>query len=229
MSQQSSPFMTNCFRCHASFDVFQARWCDCVVRESSIVCPSCGDCFCKAPASYKSGFWQEAPTCLLRTRMREMRRDSDGASQPSQGDALNDAPLVLVIDDSRTVRAAARVALEDAGYRVAEAADAVEGLRLVHETSPALVLSDALMPRLDGREMCRILKNDPRTSGVRVVLMTALYTAPRYRTEAIKSFRVDEYVAKPLTSERLLQVVAKLLFGHPVPSRQAGLLQAGTA
>src|SRR5260221_3877833 len=187
MSQETST--TQCFHCHAAFNLFDARWCDCVVRESSIVCPHCSNCFCKAPASYKAGFWEKAPTSLLRERIRSLRRDdTTRAAARGDDDGGSDAPLVLVIDDSRAVRAAARTTLEDGGYRVAEASDALEGLRLVHAMSPALVLSDALMPKMDGREMCRLLKGDPRTSGIRVVLMTALYTASRYRAEAVKSF-----------------------------------------
>ncbi len=229
MSPKTLRFETDCFHCHNTYDVFEARWCDCVVRESSIVCPSCGHCFCTAPASFRLQFWQKAPTGLLRDRIRELRRENERAAETATQAAETGAPLVLVIDDSRSVRGSARLTLEEAGYRVAEAGDAIEGLRLVHDQTPAMVLSDALMPRMDGREMCRIIKNDPRTSGVKVVLMTALYTGARYKAEAIRTFRVDDYIAKPVSAENLLQIVAKQLFGGAPPPAGIAAMQTAAA
>src|SRR5947208_11216288 len=92
MSQETAPFSTDCFQCHMSFDVFEARWCDCVVRESSVVCPHCGNCFCKAPASYKTTFWQGAPVRLLRDRIRSLRMDAVRPANGGEDGAAVDAP-----------------------------------------------------------------------------------------------------------------------------------------
>src|SRR5436309_13677055 len=126
MSQDT--FTTPGFHCHAAIDIFDARWCDCVVRESSIVCPHCSTCFCKAPVEYKTGFWREAPASLVRERIRSLRKDAAHTAESGESQAASNAPLVLVVDDSRAVRSAARITLEEAGYQVAEASDAIEGL-----------------------------------------------------------------------------------------------------
>jgi CheY-like chemotaxis protein len=73
------------------------------------------------------------------------------------------------------------------------------------------VLTDALMPKLDGREMARQLKQDPETAKIKVVLMTALYKGIKYEHEARKAYRVDDYVTKPLDVEQLRAVLQKHL------------------
>jgi CheY-like chemotaxis protein len=65
------------------------------------------------------------------------------------------------------------------------------------------VLTDALLPKLDGREIALRLKSDPATRAIKVVVMTALYKGTRYRIEAINSFGVDEYIEKPVDPGRL--------------------------
>jgi CheY-like chemotaxis protein len=57
---------------------------------------------------------------------------------------------------------------------------------------PDLILSDALMPRVDSREMCRLLKEDPMTSSVKAIIMTGLYTDRKYRNEALDYLKVDD-------------------------------------
>jgi len=68
------------------------------------------------------------------------------------------APLILVVDDDPHIREVMRVALEHAGYRVAEAADGRAALRLHDELRPALVVLDIMMPEMDGTEACRALR-----------------------------------------------------------------------
>jgi CheY-like chemotaxis protein len=72
------------------------------------------------------------------------------------------------------------------------------------------------MPRLDGREMCLRLKNNPFTSKLKVVIMTAVYTAARYRSEAFREFHADDYLSKPLDFRELRGVLARHL-GAPPP------------
>ena len=89
------------------------------------------------------------------------------------------------------------------GYGLIVARNGTDGLALARSHRPDLVLTDALMPGLDGREMCRQLKTDAETRAIKVVVMTALYTAPRYQTEGIRHFQADQYVAKPLDVDQL--------------------------
>jgi CheY-like chemotaxis protein len=209
-------FVIRCHQCRTAFDVFEATWCDCLVREPSIKCPACGECFCKAAQAYKVGFWAMAPASLYGRRLRELRQDDKATGQKALASlhlqrAAFGAPLVLVVDDSRTVRMVAARTLSELGCEVLEAIDAEEALAIVGSHHPDLVLTDALMPKLDGREMCRMMKSDVQTADIAVVLMTGLYTALRYKTEALSKFGADAYLTKPVQPAQLKEVLHKFV------------------
>ena len=106
-----------------------------------------------------------------------------------------------------------RRALTKMGYRVLEASNGPQaiGVALEHADEIDLVLSDFVMPHMGGREMCRRIKEDPDTKGAKTVVMTALYTAVKYRTEAMNAFRVNDYLTKPLDFSQLRAVLQKHL------------------
>lgn len=112
-------------------------------------------------------------------------------------------PAILVIDDDRTIHKLVERVLQNFPGTILHAHDGVEGLRMAREIRPELVLTDALLPKLDGREIALRLKSDPATRVIKVVVMTALYKGTRYRIEAINSFGVDEYIEKPVDPARL--------------------------
>ena len=72
-------------------------------------------------------------------------------------------------------------------------------------------LADALMPKMDGREMCRRIKEDPETAGIKVVVMTSVYVHPKYRTEGVRVYQADEYLTKPLDLSQLSAFLQKHL------------------
>jgi CheY-like chemotaxis protein len=72
-----------------------------------------------------------------------------------------------------------------------------------------VVLTNALMPRMDGRELCRRLK-EAHGNQIKVILMTSLYTASHYRREARSVFKVDEYLAKPLRYDDLRDALQRV-------------------
>ncbi|MCU1602409.1 MAG: diguanylate cyclase [Frankiales bacterium] len=81
-------------------------------------------------------------------------------------------PLILLADDSPTVRALAKLELEHAGYEVVEAGDGEETLRLARIRPPDVILLDVEMPQLDGYETVKALKSDPLTTHIPVVFLT---------------------------------------------------------
>lgn len=83
-------------------------------------------------------------------------------------------PLVLIVDDNDRNRKLARDVLRLAGFRLLEAATAAEGIALASENLPDVILMDLRLPDLDGSEAVRLLRADPRTSGIPVVAVTAL-------------------------------------------------------
>ena len=91
---------------------------------------------------------------------------------PVGGDAADDQTTVLVVEDNADMRAFVRSVLEPQ-YRVLESADGEDGLRQARLSLPDLILSDVMMPRMDGLTMSRALREDPETGSIPVVLLTA--------------------------------------------------------
>ena len=198
-----------CHGCGASFDALAAPWCSCLVSERTLECAHCGKCFCKAPVAYKGRFWSSAPKVLWDRKFKEHHADFTPRVNPEPDAAPR--PLVLVVDDEKDIQRVATRVIESLGYGLVVAHDGEEGLALARRYRPELVLTDALMPRLDGREMGRRIKADPECGPTKVVVMTALYTNMKYRTEGFKVFKVDDYLAKPLAFDDVRSVLQKHL------------------
>jgi CheY-like chemotaxis protein len=209
-------YVVGCHKCQVPFDALQASWCSCLVSERSFVCPSCGGCFCKAPAAYKQRFWSGAPKTMWDRKLAEKQELYTPPPNPSPLDAPR--PLVLLVEDEKDIQRVAARVLDALGYGMVVARDGAEGLELAKRYKPDLVLTDALMPKLDGREMGRQIKQDPETAHIKVVVMTALYTNIKYQQEAYRAFKVDDYMTKPLDVDQLRAVLEKHL-GRPVVAR----------
>jgi CheY-like chemotaxis protein len=205
----AEPYPVLCYTCNHWFDAFQAAWCSCVVSRRSLVCPSCSKCFCAAPQSYKQQFWEKAPQRLWDLAAAEHATHATLPSNPEV--APGDHPLVLIVDDDKTILQIAAAAVTSLGYTPIVANNGEEGIAAAIRYKPRLILSDAFMPGLDGREMCRRIKADARTSAVKVVIMTSVYTASRYKYEAYKDFQADDYLSKPLELETLRGLLQKHL------------------
>ena len=131
---------------------------------------------------------------------------------PENPDAeLVEHPLVLIVDDEKDIRRIAFAAVASLGYHAAVACDGEEGIELAARYKPELILSDAFMPKLDGREMCRRLKANRETASTKIVIATSVYTASRYKYEAYKEFLADDYLSKPLELASLADLLRKYL------------------
>ena len=109
---------------------------------------------------------------------------------------------VLVADDDARIRAYLDSTLELAGYEVLHAEDGVEAVRTARERTPDVVILDVVMPRMDGLEALRRLRDDARTSHLPVLLLTAR----AQRTDAIEGLDAgaDDYITKPFDAEELV-------------------------
>ncbi len=198
-----SDFITGCPSCGATINVATAPWCHCVTRQPNLVCASCGECGCRAGKAAMLAFWHHAPASLLARRVAEQnsRRQTAASHSSDYGD-------VIVIDDDEEIRLIASFMLQQMGYSVTVTSDPAAVLSMIETHPPRVVITDALMPKMDGRELSRLIKLADRS--VQVVIMTSLYTAPRYKHEAFKKFRADAYLAKPIDFDEFREVLTRL-------------------
>ncbi|MBV9495220.1 MAG: response regulator [Acidobacteria bacterium] len=201
-------YLVTCHNCRAEFDAFESGWCSCLHKERTLTCPHCLSCFCQAPSAYKQKFWVGAPPELWNRKMEEHYAVDRFDNPPPESVAR---PLVLLVDDEKEIRAVAIRVIESLGYGLIVARNGEQGFELAKQYKPDLVLTDAMMPKLDGREMGRLIKGEPTTAQARVVVMTSLYKDSHYKYEALKKFQADEYLTKPLAIERLRDVLQKYL------------------
>jgi two-component system cell cycle response regulator len=117
---------------------------------------------------------------------------------------------ILVIDDSDAIRTILRNMLESAGYDVVVASDGEEGLARAKEERPGLVITDVLMPGMDGFQLLRAIRNDEDLWDVPVIFYTGRYLDEEDRNLAVQ-IGVSRYLRKPLDAERLLSVVKEVL------------------
>jgi len=119
-----------------------------------------------------------------------------------------DLPLVLIVEDNADLRLYIRDVLGGM-YQIEEAENGRLGVEKALEILPDLILSDLMMPEMDGIELCKTLKMDNRTSHIPIVLLTAL-SATDKKLEGLKT-GADDYVTKPFHAELLLARIANLI------------------
>ena len=142
----------------------------------------------------------------------EGQLSKDAASLAGRGEeasvdmAVNAVPLVLVVDDSITVRRVTQRLLQREGYRVSLASDGLQALERLQQERPTVVLSDIEMPRMDGFDLVRNIRNDPRLMDLPVIMITSRI-AEKHREHA-RELGVDHYLGKPYSEDELLALVA---------------------
>ena len=117
------------------------------------------------------------------------------------------SPLVLVVDDSLTVRRVTQRLLVREGYRVVTAKDGIEALERLAEERPQVVLSDIEMPRMDGFDLVRNIRGDARLRDLPVIMITSRI-AQKHRDYAAE-LGVDHYLGKPYSEEDLLALIGR--------------------
>jgi len=122
---------------------------------------------------------------------------------------LQRANQVLVIDDDEAARYIIRRLLADPGFDVAEATNGVEAIEKAQSLMPDIVLMDLALPRMDGWEATRRLKNDDRTKNIPVVALTGHALAGH--AEGARQAGCDSFVTKPCLPDDLVVEVRRML------------------
>ena len=116
---------------------------------------------------------------------------------------------ILIVEDSRTQAIGLKFLLKEHGFNVRVAYDGVQALAAVAEQEPALIVSDIVMPEMDGYELCRNLRSDPETKHIPIILLTALSEL----TDVIKALEngADNFVTKPYKPDFLISRIHHIL------------------
>ncbi|MDD2721221.1 MAG: Hpt domain-containing protein [Gallionella sp.] len=142
---------------------------------------------------------------------RKSTESTDVAAAVVQAEpvVINVRPLVMVVDDSLTVRKITTRMLTRAGYQVVTAKDGVDALEQLGEVSPNIMLLDIEMPRMDGFELTKLMRRDEKTRALPIIMITSR-TADKHRDHAME-LGVNGYMGKPYQEEELLAQIAALI------------------
>ena len=117
---------------------------------------------------------------------------------------------VLIVEDQPDIRKLIRMTLEFEAYEIAEAADGTQGLRMVEEFKPDLMLLDVMMPgEFDGLQVCQRIKANPSLAHIKVVLLTARGQARDL--DDGQNVGADEYLVKPFSPLQLIDTIERLM------------------
>ena len=143
--------------------------------------------------------------------IRREQRLSEGLSavQAPVIEEVQVRPLVMVVDDSITMRKVTGRVLERHEYEVSTAKDGVDALEKLHERVPDLMLLDIEMPRMDGYELATLMKADPRLRDVPIIMITSR-SGDKHRQRAF-DIGVDRYLGKPYQEAELLVQIGEVL------------------
>jgi two-component system response regulator MprA len=114
--------------------------------------------------------------------------------------------LILVVERNPIVQRLERYFLEQAGYAVEFVADGVLALARARELHPQILVTEILVPKMDGLSLCHTLKSDPRTSNIRVLVFSHLHAEERAREAG-----ADAFLIKPLDETLLIENVERLI------------------
>ena len=117
---------------------------------------------------------------------------------------------ILIIEDIPSVRDLLEVTLRYKGYQVITAANGVDALEIVKKKLPCLIITDILMPKLDGFALAQRLRTEARTSKIPIIIISATYIAPEDKDFALK-LGIARFIEKPIDTEDFLLTIAEVL------------------
>ncbi|MBC7435477.1 MAG: Hpt domain-containing protein [Bdellovibrionales bacterium] len=157
------------------------------------------------PVALSSVYGEQARALSADQAQADLLGKAGGGAMLAAVNTVPQIPLILVVDDSITVRRVTQRLLQREGYRVSLAADGLQALERLQEERPAVVLSDIEMPRMDGFDLARNIRGDARLRDLPIIMITSRI-AEKHREHAME-LGVDHYLGKPYSEEELLSLV----------------------
>ncbi len=122
---------------------------------------------------------------------------------------------ILIVDDEPQLVELVQMRLEASGYEVLSAVDGQEGLKKARDEQPDVIILDLMLPKLNGYEVCTLLKQDARYQHIPIVILTA---KTQQKDEALAmDCGADAYLRKPFKAEEMLEAIQKFIPGGSTP------------
>lgn len=142
---------------------------------------------------------------------QEHFKDREGDSEPT----VHEMPVknshtdkILLVDDEKAIRLALTECLKTAGFEPLEASEGGEAVRMARKHHPALMILDVMLPDVSGLEVCRTLKKDPGTRGIKIIMLSAR-GQEKEKEEGLQA-GADRYITKPFSYEELMREIEEL-------------------
>ncbi|MFZ3091150.1 MAG: DUF4388 domain-containing protein [Nitrospirota bacterium] len=116
---------------------------------------------------------------------------------------------ILAMDDSPTVQKLLKMVLEEEGYEVISASDGIEGIDKARKERPALILIDFIMPKMNGYQVCKIIKEDPELKDIPIILVTS--KGDEVGGKFVKMLGITEYLTKPFQPNDLISKIGEIV------------------
>jgi CheY-like chemotaxis protein len=117
---------------------------------------------------------------------------------------------LLIVEDVPNILELLTITLQFKGYPVVTASNGEEALWLVEQQRPALIITDILMPKMDGFQLVQKLRTDPKTSQIPIIILSATYVTPEDRDFALR-LGAARFLEKPVDTEDFLLTIAEVL------------------
>ena len=144
--------------------------------------------------------------------MNPEQHSTSDQSQAADSSRPAPQPCVLLVEDDRSVRRYLEVTLQRSGFTVITAADGLEAMKLALSSPIDVVVTDAVMPNLSGKELARFLRSNQKLSQIPIVLLTG----QENKEAAAEEKLIDVFLYKPVRAEELKQCLTSLLSSGPV-------------
>lgn len=129
---------------------------------------------------------------------------TESTLSPADGDR---SPRVLLAEDDNALRRFLVVVLERAGYKVISAADGIEAMKIAVSEPIDVIITDSMMPNLNGHEFCRFIRSSQKLAHLPIILLSALE-----RKEPTQNLeQADAFLSKPVSGEDLIECIEKLM------------------
>ncbi len=162
------------------------------------------------PAGQILSEWRTSSTMLFPAVTNELAKTMYVADTPPE--TVDDVERILLVDDNPTNLQVLLQTLSGRGYKLLIAKNGESAVRIAHKAKPALVLLDIMMPGMDGYEVCRQLKEDPATSNITVIFLSALDDT-KDKVRGLETGAVD-FISKPFQAEEVIARVETQLKIH---------------